>query len=405
MDISAQKTKRAFFWTRILDTPFWAIFNMLPFILYKDLHATPFQLAVVIALKPLSSLLSMYWSHSIAERRERLLSNVIIGGIVRHLPFFLFPFINSVWLFILFFGLHMTLARGVQPAWMEILKINIPGITRDKVFAWGSAVGYVGDALLPFALGFLLDGYFQAWRWCFPIAALLSLFAVFFQLKIPIENRKKTVQVKETLNLLEPWKKAWQLIKSRPDFARFQIGFMIAGSGLMIIQPVLPVFFVDVLNLSYTELAVAITFCKGIGFAATSPLWARLLSKSNIYLFTSLVTFLLALFPIFLMLATKNSLWLYIGYVAYGVMQAGSNLSWNLSGPIFSKDEDSSVYSSINVATVGIRALIVPAIGSLIASLSGSTPVMILGSVLCLIACAYLIKMATSYAYSEVREV
>ena len=186
MSIAADKTKRAFFWTRVLDTPFWAIFNMLPFILYKDLHATPFQLAVVIALKPLSSLLSLYWSHSIAECRERLLPNVIIGGIVRHLPFFFFPFIDSPWLFIAFFGLHMTLARGVQPAWMEILKINIPGMTREKVFAWGSAVGYMGDALLPFALGFLLDGYFQAWRWLFPLSALISLTAAFFQLAIPI---------------------------------------------------------------------------------------------------------------------------------------------------------------------------------------------------------------------------
>lgn len=373
-------------WTRVLDTPFWVLFNMFPFILYNDLHITPFQLTVVVALKPLSSLFSLYWSHSIAERRDRLISNVLLGGILRHIPFFFIPFIDNPWLLIAFFGFHMTLERGVQPAWMEILKINIPGITREKVFGWGSSMGYIGSAVLPFIIGYYLDNYFQAWRWLFPLAAFLSLFAAFFQVKIPIDVEKKPPQQKHFPSLSEPWKKAWQLIKSRPDFARFQIGFMIAGSGLMIMQPTIPPFFKDVLNLSYTELLFAITFCKGIGFALASPLWARWLSRSDIYIFTSLVTFLLALFPIFLLFSTGNILWLYAGYVAYGVMQAGSNLSWHLSGPIFSRDKDSSLYTGINVATVGIRACFAPALGSLIADQAGVTPALITGTFLCLIA-------------------
>jgi len=387
----AARTKRAFLWTRVLDTPFWAIFNMLPFILYKDLHATPFQIAVVVALKPLSSLLSLYWSHLVAERRKLLLPSVITGGILRHIPFFFLPFIDNAWVVIAFFGLHMTLARGVQPAWMEILKINIPGITREKVFAWGSSMGYIGDALLPFVLGYALDGYFEAWRWLFPLAASLSLIAAFIQRKIPVKGASSTPG---NISLTEPWKKAWALIKSRPDFARFQIGFMIAGSGLMVLQPALPAFFVDVLDLSYTKLAIALTLCKGVGFALSSPIWARWLGKGDIYLFTSFVTLMLALFPLSLMLATGNILWLYFGYVAYGIMQAGSNLSWNLSGPIFSKEEDSSIYSGINVATVGLRAIFVPAIGSYIAGAFGSTSVMWLGSVLCLVACLSLVAFS-----------
>ena len=38
-------------------------------------------------------------------------------------------------------------------------------------------------------------------------------------------------------------------------------------------------------------------------------------------------------------------------------MQAGSELSWNMSGPLFSKQEESSSYTSVNIVTAGIRGL------------------------------------------------
>lgn len=387
-NIEFNTTRRAFLWTRVLDTPFWAIFNMLPFILYKDLHATPFELAVVIALKPLSSLFSVYWSALIHKRHDRLRSNVVWGGILRHLPFFFFPWIDHIWFFILAFGFHMMLSRGAQPAWMELLKRNIPGPARERVFAFGSMLGYVGDALLPFVLGFLLDGYFEAWRWIFPVAALLSLGAIFFQKDISLNDEQSIEKIPFTFKeaVVTPWKGVITLLKSRPDFTRFQIGFMLGGSGLMVMQPALPVFFVDVLNLSYMEFAIALTTCKGIGYALTSPLWARWVSKGEIFRLTAWVTALATLFPICMMLAPYGLMWLYCGYLFYGVMQAGSSLSWNMSGPIFSREEDSSLYTSVNVATVGIRGAVAPWIGSLLCTYWGASSTMILGVVLCLIA-------------------
>jgi MFS family permease len=391
-------TRRAFLWTRVLDTPFWAIFNMLPFILYKDLHATPFQLAIVIALKPLSSLISVYWSALIHQRRDRLRSNIVWGGILRHLPFFFFPWVDNVWFFILAFGFHMMLSRGSQPAWMEILKINIPGVARERIFAFGSMMGYVGDAVLPFVLGGLLDGYFQAWRWIFPMTALMSMGAIFFQRGIAVEAGKQCVEAALSLKegVLRPWKGVLTLLKSRPDFTRFQIGFMLGGSGLMVMQPALPVFFVDVLNLSYMEFAIALTTCKGIGYAMTSPLWARWVSKGEIFRFTAWVTALATLFPICMILAPHGLVWLYCGYLVYGVMQAGSALSWNMSGPIFSKEEESSLYTSVNVATVGIRGAVAPWVGSILCTYWGASSTMVLGALLCLLATQRLFAYAKS---------
>jgi hypothetical protein len=391
-EICASRTRAAFMLTRILNTPFWAMFSMLPFILYKDLHATPLQVTALITLKPLVSIFSTYWSALINKRRDRLLANVIWACILGYLPFFFFPFIDNPWFFVLSSGIYMTLAqRGVIPAWMEILKLNIPHVSRGRVFAFTSAFGYIGDAIFPFVLGWLLDGYFQAWRWIFPCTALVSMAAIFFQGRIPIRfdnlvQEKTITPVLLYQKLVSPWKNAWEIIRRRPDFARFQVGFMLGGGGLMIMQPALPGFFVDVLNLSYTELAIAITLCKGIGFALTSPFWAEWINKVDIYRFSSGVTLLACAFPLFLIAAQADIVWLYLAYLCYGIMQAGSELSWNMSGPIFAKEEDSTAYSSINVLSVGVRGCFAPAIGSLAALWFNSTSALLLGGFLCLLA-------------------
>lgn len=389
------RTRQAYLWASLLTTPFWVVFNMLPFILYKDLHATPLQIAVLVTLKPMVSLFSGYWSGLVNKRRDLLLPNVIYARIISHLPFFLFPFIENVWFYIVSFGFYMTLFRGVIPAWMEILKINIPEERRHKVVVWGSFLGYAGNALLPFILGGILDEYSQAWRWIFPATALISLTATFFKWRIPIpadENVVIEITTKTWKELLvSPWKQAFAIVKQRPDFLRYQIGFMLGGGGIMLMQPVLPAYFVDVLNLSFIEMAVALTLCKGIGFALTSPIWALSMNSVNIFKLSSFPPLCICAFALCLMLASSSVNWLYAAFIFYGFMQAGSEMTWHLSGPAFAGHQDSSGYSSVNVLAVGMRGCIIPPLGSLLFTLTNSSlAVIALGGMVCWFAFYYL---------------
>lgn len=384
-----KKTKLAYLLTSIFNAPFWAIYGMLVFILYKDLHATPLQVALLIALKPSVTLFSIYWSALIHKRPDRLRSNVIGAGILAHFPFFFFPWVESPW-FIIFSGaLYMLFMRGIKPAWMEILKLNLPETTRERVFSFGLSLSYGIGIVMPLLFGPLLDENIQLWRIIFPATAVLSLGGLFFQWRIPIpKNLPINAVPKESFKslLAKPWKTSWALLKSRPDFARFQLGFMLGGGALMIMQPALPLFFVDFLNLSYTELAIAIALCKGIGFTLTSRLWANLFSRTSIYRLSSLVTFLACLFPFFLLFAQMQFSWVFLAYIVYGIMQAGSELSWHLSGPHFSGKEDSSPFSSMNVLSAGLRGCIAPCIGALLCSSFNAIIVLILGGILCLLA-------------------
>ena len=387
MNTNAKKASQAFIWTSFLKAPFWGMYALLIFILSKDLQASYIQITCLLALKPVVSLISPYWSALVHKRPDRLRSNVILATLIGHAPFFFFPIFDHPWFIIGSSALFLMMKRGIIPAWMEILKRNLPEGKRHRTFSYGSALSYLGGAILPIFFGHWMDIDASAWRLLFPLTSALSLTGTLFLMRLPTD-KAPTEKVPFHLKaaLLRPWKNAWHLFKTRPDFTRYQMGFMLGGGGLMFMQPAFPDFFLGELHLSYTTLAIAITTCKGIGFALTSRIWAGWMDKLSIYRFSALVTSIAALFPLALLLAKWQISWIYAAYLIYGLMQAGSELSWHLSGPLFARNEDSSAYSSVNVVTVGLRGLVAPICGSMLCIAAGPTPVLLLGGALCLLA-------------------
>lgn len=405
----AQRTQTAFILTRILGLPLWGLISLLTFILYKHSLITPLQIAIIIALKPMSSLLAPYWSQAIYQRQDRITSNLVWANIFRYLPFLLLPWVNNSWFIIFIFGAYMMLYRATVPAWLELFKCHLPKMTRERTVALGCTIDYCGTAILTLILGILLDNFEEGWYWLFFATALIGFSSTWFLFFLPSPAVTEPPLVKAfpatsfigysfKEAILKPWSQSWKLIRECPDFASFQIGFMFGGAGLMIMQPALPAFFVDTLNLSYTELSIALAMCKGIGVAVSSPVWTRLFGKLSIFHFCSLVTFLAAIFPFFLLSSSLSIVLLYLAYILYGIMQAGSELSWHMSGLLFSKEKESSAYSSTNVLTVGIRGCIVPALGSAILMSSSSISVMILGGCLCFLGTLHFLRYSRNKA-------
>ena len=395
-------TKRAVIWTSIFNEPLQMLYyGFTAVILYRDLHASNFQLALYTMLKPLVAILSVYWS-SIMQRgnqfgNKRLVSNIIFTGILARLPFFFVPLIENPWLMILSTSSYMMLSRGGLPAWMEVIKQNLPEEKRSKIFSYSAAFGYLEGILLSLGMGIALDTCEHAWKWLFPLTAGIGMLGIIFQAMI---QQKLQPKIEPTITqntqqqpftslkeyILSPWKESLTLLTTRADFLYFQFGFMLAGSAMMVLQPALPCFFVDYLKLSYTEIAIALSLCKGLGFAGTSPLWSRYLNRFDIYRTAALVFLTVCLFPLFLMSSLINPLFIYLAYFCYGIGQAGSHLTWHLSGTLFAKDEDSYPFSNVNVLTVGIRGAVVPPLGSLLSFIFGPIGTFVSSMALCFLA-------------------
>lgn len=376
--------QNAFVWTRLFNVPFWVLLNILPIILYKELNISPWMVSLMIVIKPASALFASYWSAWIHERQDRLLSNIILANLIRFFPFLFLPWIDSPFYIIAAFGLYMMLSRGVIPAWMEIFKCNLNPQVSSRIFSYGSALDYFCTSLLPIALGIILDDYTRAWRYLFPISALLGLISTLFILKLPKGEKSPLIQkfcIKQ--EVAKPWKETIKVLKNSPPFYQYQLGFFIGGAGLMMIHSVLPMFFTHTLNLSYTKLLLALAVFKAIGYSFASPFCIHFFNQWTLFKFSSFVSLTFGIFPLLLIGAEYNSLFVYLAYFLYGATQAGSELSWHMSGPIFAKESDSSPYSTTNILLVGIRGCIAPLLGSLLFYFTNSTAVLFTGSFLC----------------------
>jgi MFS family permease len=387
---SSIRTKSALFWSCLLQEPLFTLYGFLIFILYKDLHATAFQIALLTMLRPIVSILSFYWS---ARSQGRLRANMLWAGIWMRAPFLLCLWFDSAWFVIAAAVNYMLFYRAGTPAWMEILRRNVNKEERSRAFSMSSAVGYGEGVLLSMAMGAMLDHDPGLWKMLIFGAALLGLCATAVQARVPVleeEAPKERPSWKELI--VRPWQDSIDLLRKRRDFAAFQWGFMICGFAIMLIKPALPIFAVDELGISYTQMAGAISIAQGLGYVVSSPLWARWMGRMPMHQISSGVFCVMALFPLLLVLAKWQLFWFYIAYFWYGVGQGGSHLIWNMSGPHFAGKEESARYTGVGVVMVGLRGAVGPPLGSVISTGWGAIPVLSLGAILCLLSGIGLLK-------------
>lgn len=388
-----RKTIAAVILSSFAHEPFIALYTLLPFILINNFKASAFQIVLLTMLKPMSTIFSFYWSFLISQKKYSLKMNLLCGGLLARVPFIFAIFLDSSSALIVASTLYMLFTRATTPAWIEILKLNLHKRKRERYFSIASALGYAEGVLITICIGSLLDSNVGLWRVLYLTSLLISILGLFIQVSIPIYTTEAPNKVKKINsfkeNLTGPFLDFILLMKSRSDFRRFQLAFMTGGFGLMIIQPVIPIFFAKTLNISYKDLMIAFCVCKGLGFVFTSTFWSRSMHFLTIGKFMSLVFIGFSAFSIFVICGIYNHVWIYIAYFVYGVAQAGSHLIWHLSGPIFADNEDSSRFSGVNIITVGIRGIVGPPIGAILAASFGPVSTIGASAIICL--CATLV--------------
>jgi MFS family permease len=384
--------------SNLLNEPLFTLYGFLAFILYKDLGASAFQIALLTMLKPLVTVLSFYWSAGLKGRK--LKSNVIWAGIWMRTPFLLCPWIDSIWFVIAAAVNYLFFYRAAIPAWLEMVRRGMPEGKRSMAFSLSSALGYGEGVVLSLAMGGLLDGDPGLWKVLFCGSAAIGLGAVWFQGRVQVEAVEESgerLSAREVL--VRPWRDSFRLMRERRDFSRFQWGFMVCGFGIMLIQPALTLFAVDSLGISYLEMAAAVSIAKGLGFVVSSPLWAKWIDRGNLLRVASGVFLTVGLFPVLLSFSPWGLIWFYVAYFLYGVGQGGSHLVWNLSGPIFAGKEGSARYTGVNVVLAGLRGGVAPPLGGWLAVGWSPTGVLALGGVLCFYSGLSLLK--SRFARSE----
>ncbi len=379
--------------TRLLGSPLEALYSLLIFIVAKELNASPLALVILACSKPIVSLFAFYISTFMTNKSHRFQVYLLTLNLVGALPCLLFPYMQNVWFYVIAYALFMTTLRAAFPVWMEILKKELGVKEMGNLISKGTSINYGVVLFIPLFFSYWMDQQPDHWKTLFLGLALFQLFNTWFLLCLPSPSRSKTDSQSFSPSfrtvLLTPWKNAWHLLSKHSDFAHYLFMFFLGGAGLVAMQPVLPIFFKESLHLSYTELTLAVSFCKGAAFICTAFLWAYGAKRLSLFSLNCYINLFSCLFIAFLLASTMQIHWLFLAYLMYGTMQAGCELSWNLSGPVFSKGNESTLYSSLNLVLVGVRGCLCPFIGQLIFLSSNASMVFITAGGLCFVSLLY----------------
>jgi MFS family permease len=377
------KTRMALLWMNLASEPLVSLYTFLPFILCKDLDISTFRLSLFFTLRPVLSLLSFYWSAYLKEGRGKLVSNLTWACILAYFPFLFFPLLGNIWYLLAASAIYQLFSRAAIPSLIEILKRNIPKQPRENAFSLFFLLSYIESGILGLAFGFLLDVHRIDWKLLFCSASLIGLSTVFLFRRLRVPTRESSPQ--PSLSLAHPWKESLHLLQKRADFAHFQWMFMIGGAALMLMSPALSKYYAQTLSLSHTDMAVARFVFMALGVAVASYWWRKSLSKISTLQLTLWILIGFGVFPLVLLLAQYHLSFLYLGFLVYGIAQAGSHLLWNLSGTLFCAEQDSSPYTRVSLLMGGVRGAVFPLLGGLLCDMFGQVTVLVLGMAMCFI--------------------
>ncbi|HRX77363.1 MAG TPA: MFS transporter, partial [Candidatus Cloacimonadota bacterium] len=260
---------------------------------------------------------------------------------------------------------------------------NIHHTRRAKVYGYTISLGMIVSVAVTFAAGKILDLHEEHFRWILVVTGLAgfisSALLSMVKLQAPIiEPPCKKEKIPFRKIVLDPIHRTLELMKSNKAFAAFERDFSIYGMGYIMMQPIIPIYMVDKLQLSYTNNFLAKGILSQVGMLFLSPLIGKLHDRLHPFRFIAASFALLMVFPLLFVL---SSLWagesvlaviiVFIAYTIFGIAMAGVNLSWNMSSIFFAGKEDASMYQSVHVTMTGIRGLIAPILGFALLKIMG----------------------------------
>lgn len=386
-------TRLALFWMHLASEPFVALLTLMGFILKKELGASPLEISILSGLTPVIACFSFYLSTLFSQKSHWLVPNLVVSFFLGRILFLFLPFYCSVPFVIVAALFYQLFNRASTPALMEVIKLSVNETKRSSLISSVYFFNFLESLCLGLFIGRILDSGADHWKWAFFLAALISMTSILFHSRIQIP--KDNVSAAPLSKWNSPFICCLELIKKDKSFRIFQTGFMIGGTGLMLMNPALIIFYDQTLHLSHEMLTSARYIWMALGVLLTTFLWEKFLKKETLFYLVALITFGFGLFSIFIFLSKKMFLFFYCGFFIYGVAQAGSHLVWHLSGILFSKkEESSSIYTATNVLMVGVRGLIAPLVGGIMTSYLGPSFTLLVGATLCLSGSLWMILKA-----------
>lgn len=340
----------------------------------KALLARDWQLMLMTMISPISNFLSIWWGR-LFERSRHKSRYFLLAGIFGRLVLLYAIWLTTMNEYLVMMGLMFSANSLLIPAQNTIYQKNIRDKRRAGVYGYALSLGVGVSIALTFVAGRLLDSSENSFRWILSISGVAGFISCYFLSRIKINQplidpNPKKPKIRPRDVFLEPIFNTRNLLRKNKPFACFERSFTLYGMGFIMMQPVIPIYMVDRLQLNYTSNFLAKGILSQVGMLLLSPLLGKLHDKMHPFRYIGLSFALLMVFPLLFVL---SSFWagesfiavaiIFLAYSIFGVAMTGVNMAWNMSSIFFAGTQDAAMYQSVHVTLTGVRGLLAPVLG------------------------------------------
>jgi len=361
----------------------------------KSLGASELAVTILTMTNPVASITALWWGRLLVGRNQQKL--LLLFGLVMTLVmasgFFLLT-MPHLFMMTLVFAL---VGAMVVPAENRVYQQHVPPGKTGKMFGKISALRTLTAAAISLPAGWYLDNIFGGYRHMYLLAAPLYFMALWHLAAFRMNRGSEAPMPLGWNIILEPLKKVRALLDVRRDYYRFEQAFMMYGVAFMITMPVIPLFVVDDLNLSYKDIGSARGMVPMVIQIGALPLFGWIFDRTTPHRLSVVIFLLLALFPpclIFaklippettitipgLMTLNARMVMVYVAFGWFGFAMSGLSAVWSLSSLRFARGEDAGVYHSVHVTATGLRGSVAPLLGYGIMELFGKDAALLTAS-------------------------
>ena len=346
------------------------VFSMMQFgevIARKSLGASEFQVTLMTMAMPVTSLTSIWWGRILIGRDQRLILWIIgIAGLLAMATgSFLVSFEHLFIMFLIYFATYALQGTAQNRA----LQQHIPPKQTGGLFGLSQGLRMILAAIVSALAGWWLEIADKGWQDLFPVVSLVGLISIGALAGIKTGMHREAAPLKIKYWMISPLKDAVILLKKRPDYFRYELAFMIYGVAYMMTLPVVPIFLVDDLQLTYAHIGISRGTAFQLVMILAIPFFGRIFDRSTPHRMSIGAFSLLSLYPLTLLGAkfldgNLRFIMVLLSFAIQGFAISSVMVLWNLSSMRFTgPGEDAGQYQSVHIAATGIRGLFAPLLG------------------------------------------
>ncbi len=375
------KKERLVFWLILLSCVFdgmtQGVLLLQETIAKKALAASDFQISVIGLLANATMLLSLVVSFFFSNRSKKwiLIPGLVLGRLIFVLAFML----EGANLFLLFLFFYYSLYAVQGPIINSFYQKHIAQ-KKGQVFGLTRMVLMIFSMATSLIVGRLLDVSPQLYK---PILMSIAVTGgITYLLFIIIDSRisyrpESKYRMRRTARDLK-------VMFKRTDFLMFELAFMTYGLAFMIMVPAVPLFMLNQLKFSYSQMAQAKGVFAQIFMIALVPLAGMIFDRINLWKIAAISYAIMVGYPLLMLMSSlyQSRTLAYASLCFFSLGLTGIVVLWNLGSLHFAGARDSLVYQGLHVTLTGVRGFIGPLLGYYLLSRVGYRADFILAMVL-----------------------